>query len=141
MARAKRTGRTAAVHGVTGRRLSARERWAAVLRKFMRGLQEPQSKRHWAPAFETASRSTIRAIQEEKLAAMLPYLYEQSPFYRAKFRAAKLRPADIRSVDDLLKFPITTKQEMTEDVQAHRPWGTYTPIDDRVWRESGWMVF
>ncbi|HUY18024.1 MAG TPA: AMP-binding protein [Candidatus Binataceae bacterium] len=141
MARKARPGRKPTVRGITGRRLSARERWAAVLRKFMRGLQEPQSKRYWAPAFETAPRATLRAIQEEKLVAMIPYLYDQSPFYRAKFRAAKLRPADFKSLDDLLKFPITTKQEMTADVQAHRPWGTYTPIDDRIWRDSGWMVF
>src|SRR5512137_1556377 len=100
MASAKRMGRTPSVRGVTGRRLSVRERWAAVLHKFMRGLDEPQSKRHWAPAFETASRRRIRDIQEEKLAAMLPYLYEQSPFYRAKFRAAGLTPADIGTLDD-----------------------------------------
>ncbi|MBF6568959.1 MAG: AMP-binding protein [Candidatus Binataceae bacterium] len=124
-----------------GRRLSARERWIALLCKFMRGGGEPQSKRYWAPDVETASRNKIRAIQEEKLAAMLPYLYEHSPFYRAKFKAAKLRPAEIRTRADLLKFPITTKREMTADVTAHPPWGTYTPIDDRRWRETGWMVF
>ncbi len=112
-----------------------------MLRKFLRGTEEPQTKRYWAPDFETAARGKIRQIQEEKLAAMLPYLYQHSPFYRAKLRAAKLRPDDIRSLDDLPKIPITAKQEMADDVTAHPPWGTYTPIDDRVWRERGWMVF
>ncbi len=123
------------------KRLDAHARWVAVLRKFARGMEAPASKRYWAPDYETASRQRIRDIQEEKLEAMLPYLYERSPFYRTKFKAAKLRPADIRSVADLAKFPITTKQEMADDVAAHRPWGTYTPIDDRAWRERGWMVF
>lgn len=123
------------------RRLSSHERWTAVLRKFSRGLKQPKSKRYWAPEYETAARAKVRDIQEEKLAALLPYLYEHSPFYRGKFRAAKLRPEDVKSLDHLVKVPITDKQEMAEDVTAHPPWGTYTPIDDRIWRERGWMVF
>jgi phenylacetate-CoA ligase len=123
------------------RRLDSRERWIAVLRKFSRATNEPASKKYWAPQFETASRSRIRDIQEEKLEAMLPYLYEHSALYRNKFRSAKLRPADIRSFDDLARFPVTSKNEMAEDVAAHPPWGTYTPIDERTWKTHGWMVF
>ncbi len=123
------------------RRLDSRERWTAILRQFASGIIEPANDRYWAPQFETASRARIRTIQEEKLAAMLPYLYEHSPFYRAKFDHARLRPADIRSLGDLPKLPITTKDEMARDVIAHPPWGTYTPIDDDAWRDRGWMVF
>ena len=112
-----------------------------MLEKFARAMREPATKRHWAPQFECATRERIRDIQEEKLAAMLPYLYEHSAFYRAKFKAAKLKPADIRTVADLPKFPITTKDEMARDVAANRPWGTYTPIDDKTWRNRGWMIF
>src|ERR1051326_1852151 len=89
------------------RRLDSRERWLAVLVQYMGGTEEPASKKYWAPQFETASRSRIRDIQEEKLRAMIPYLYEHSGFYREKFRAAKLSPADIRSVADLARFPVT----------------------------------
>ena len=112
-----------------------------MLAKFARAMREPASKRHWAPQFECASREHIRDVQEEKLAAMIPYLYEHSPFYRAKFKAAKLKPADIRTLADLRKFPVTTKDEMARDVAAHRPWGTYTPIDEQTWRKRGWMIF
>src|SRR5437660_10714488 len=90
------------------RRLDSRERWLALLVEYMADTEEPASKRYWAPQFETASRARIRDIQEEKLRAMLPYLYDHSPFYREKFRAAKLRPDDIRSVADLARFPVTT---------------------------------
>ncbi len=126
---------------VTVRRLDSRERWTAMLRKFTRGMEQPGGKRYWAPEFETASRARLRDIQSEKLRALVPYLYDHSPFYRAKFRAAKLRPADFKSLDDLVKFPVTTKREMADNVVAYPPWGTYTPIDDRIWRERGWMVF
>ncbi len=87
------------------KKLNSRDRWIAVLAKFARAMREPASKRHWAPQFECASRERIRDIQEEKLAAMIPYLYEHSPFYRAKFKAAKLKPADIRTLADLPKVP------------------------------------
>src|SRR5262245_31273894 len=88
------------------KRLSARERWLAVLERFSRGLDEPQSARIWAPVLETASRARIAEIQEEKLRALIPFLYEESAFYRERLRAAKLTPADIRSISDLPKIPV-----------------------------------
>jgi phenylacetate-CoA ligase len=123
------------------RRLSARERWLAVLEKFSRGFDSPQTSRIWAPELETASRRRIAEIQTEKLLALIPHLYEDSPFYRQRLRAAKLAPADIRSLADLPKAPIVTKDAMAADVVANPPWGTYTPLNARVWRERGWMVF
>jgi phenylacetate-CoA ligase len=123
------------------RPLDSHERWTALLRKVANSLREAQSSRYWAPDLECASRSRICDIQNEKLAAMLPYLYEHSPFYRGKFDAARLRPADIKSTSDLHKIPVTHKFEMAADVAARPPWGSYTPIDDRAWRESAWMVF
>ena len=104
-------------------------------------MRAPATRSHWAPQFECASRERIRDIQEQKLAAMIPYLYEHSPFYRAKFKAARLKPADIKTLADLPKFPVTTRDEMARDVAENPPWGTYTPIDDATWRKRGWMVF
>jgi phenylacetate-CoA ligase len=130
-----------AKHRVKVKRLSARERWLALLRKFSRGMSEPASRRHWAPDFECAPRERLLALQNEKLAALVPYLYEESPFYRARMKAARLTPGDIRSLADLPKIPIVTKQEMAADAEAHRPWGSYSPLSDRVWRERGWMIF
>ena len=77
-----------------------------------RGTEEPATRKFWAPQFECASRSRIRDIQEEKLASMLPYLYEHSVFYRSKFNTAKLRLKEIKSLADLPDFPVTTKDEM-----------------------------
>ena len=34
------------------------------------------------------------------------------------------------------KLPVTTKQDMADDIAAHPPWGTYTAVDDDIWRES-----
>jgi phenylacetate-CoA ligase len=113
----------------------------AVLARFSRGHDEPQTASIWAPEFESASRPRLIEIQQEKLRAMVPYLYEESPFYRERFRAAKLTPSDIKTVADLPKFPVITKDAMAADVIANPPWGTYTPVNDKLWRERGWMVF
>ena len=92
------------------RPLDSREKWIAVLEKFARTTPaEPASKRYWSPEAECASRERITDIQNEKLAAMVPYLYEHSAFYRAKFKTSKLKPADLKTIADLLKFPVTTK--------------------------------
>ena len=123
------------------KRLSARERWLAVLERFSRGLDEPQSAQIWAPALERASRARIVEIQEEKLRALMPFLYEESAFYRERMRAAKLTPSDIRSIGDLPKFPVVTKESMATNVAAYPPWGTYTTVDQKTWRSRGWMVF
>jgi phenylacetate-CoA ligase len=122
-------------------RLKARERWLAVLQEHSRAGNIPQTRRYWAPDYECAPRERLVAIQSEKLAALVPYLYEESPFYRARFKAARLKPGDIRTVADLPKLSIVTKHQMAADVAAHRPWGTYSPLNDRTWRERGWMIF
>ncbi|MBI2819755.1 MAG: AMP-binding protein, partial [Acidobacteria bacterium] len=118
-----------------------RRRWREVVKKYRLHPRTPADDRYWCPELETCSRQKLKDVQEEKLSVLVRYLYDCSPFYRAKFDRAKLRPSDIRSLDDILKIPVTNKQEMADDVQANPPWGTYTPIDDATWAKRGWMVF
>jgi phenylacetate-CoA ligase len=42
------------------------------------------------------------------------------PFYRARLRDWKVRPGDIRSVDDLQALPLTRKEEFSADPEAFR---------------------
>jgi phenylacetate-CoA ligase len=103
--------------------------------------EAPANAQYWAPELETCSRERLKDIQNDKLAVLIPYMLEYSPFYRHKFQQARLTAKDIRSVDDLYKIPLTTKAEMVADVAANPPWGTYLAIDDRIWKERGWMMF
>jgi phenylacetate-CoA ligase len=43
---------------------------------------------------------------------MVRHAWSASPFYREKFRAAGITPAAIRTVDDLIRLPPTTKAEL-----------------------------
>lgn len=59
-----------------------------------------------------ASPEAIRAFQEERLRETLRYLEEHSRFYREMFRREGIDPRDIRTLDDLQRLPVTTKEQL-----------------------------
>ena len=118
-----------------------RAKWLETLARYKRDPARPGAADHWSPSLDCASPDELRAIQDAKLAALTPFLYENSAFYRRRFDRLGLAPTDIRSVDDLPKWPVVDKAEMMEDVQAYPPYGTYTTHDDALWAARGWMMF
>jgi phenylacetate-CoA ligase len=121
---------------------ATRRAWLETIERFRQDRDAPGSELYWSPQLDTASRDEIRAIQEAKLAAVVPFLYENSAFYRRRFDTLGLLPSDIATVDDLIaKWPVVDKAEMAQDAAAHPPYGTYTTMSDAVWAERGWMMF
>ena len=118
-----------------------RAEWIDVLERHHPDRERAGSEPYWAPSLETATPEQLRQIHDEKLGVAVRYAYASIPFYRRKLDRIGLAPGDIRSVDDLSRIPITTKQEMAEDVAANPPWGTYTAVDDETWKGRGWQVF
>lgn len=119
----------------------SRSRWLATVERFRRAPHQPDDERMWSRSLETAGRDELRAIQDEKLRAAVDYAYECIPFYRRRFDAVGLQPADIAAVDDLGLIPLTTKQDMAADLAEHPPWGSYTAVDDTSWIQRGWQTF
>jgi phenylacetate-CoA ligase len=118
-----------------------RRKWAEVLMSYHEDRNAPVDERVWSKK-DTWSRARIRDVQDEKIRAVAPFLYENSPFYRRRFDALGLVPSDLRSVDDLVaKWPVVTKAEMMDDVTAHPPYGGYTACSDEEWNDRGWMLF
>mgnify|MGYP003335373482 CR=1 FL=1 len=64
---------------------------------------------------EKASIDELRALQLKRLQATLQHAYANSPAYRAKFDAAGVHPDDCKSVQDLAKFPFTTKADLRDN--------------------------
>ncbi len=126
---------------MTDRAAATRAHWLATLEKHKLDPDQPGSAEMWSPSLDGASRDELVAIQNEKLAAVAPFLYENSAFYRARFDRLGLAPTDIATVDDLAKWPVVDKSEMTADVEAHPPYGHYTAMTDELWRSRGWMLF
>src|SRR5215831_19507417 len=81
-------------------------------------------------AMETASRDEIAALQCERLAWTLRHAYANVPHYRAAFDAAGVHPDDFRTVDDIAKFPFTTKQ----DLRANYPFGMFAVPREKLVR-------
>lgn len=76
------------------------------------------SKKYWNERVETLTREELEGYQLEQLKQQITEAYEKSPFYRKSFETAKVKPEDIQSLEDLIKFPILTKHEIRERQDA-----------------------
>src|SRR6478736_8271357 len=81
-------------------------------------------------AIETASRDEIAVLQCERLAWTLRHAYANVPHYRTAFDRAGVHPDDFRSLDDIAKFPFTTKQ----DLRANYPFGMFAVPREKLVR-------
>lgn len=79
---------------------------------------------------ETASRDEIAALQRQRIAWTLRHAYTNVPHYRRTFDAAGVHPDDFHSLEDLAKFPFTTKQ----DLRANYPFGMFAVPREQVLR-------
>lgn len=74
----------------------------------------------WNPKNELMSREDLQALQLVKLQRMVAWAYDHSPFHRRKFEAADFHPGQVRTLADLRRIPLTTKEEWLEN-QRHAP--------------------
>ena len=105
---------------------------------------------------ETLPRKEIRELQLKRLKETVKKLYENVPFYRNKFKELKIKPTDIKTLEDIRKLPLTTKDDLRNNspfgmmvtsldncIELHASSGTtgipitvcYTPNDIDVWSE------
>ncbi len=99
-------------------------------------------------------RKELEALQGERLRAVVKRVYENNAFYKKKFDAAGIAPADIRGIGDIHKIPFTEKTDLRDNypygllsvprneiVRMHASSGTtgkptvvfYTKNDIRTW--------
>jgi len=86
--------------------------------------------------FETLPRPAIEAVQLKRLKDVLERVYANVPFYKTSFDKAGVKPADVKSLDDLQRLPFTTKQDMRNSY----PYGLFAaPMDEivRIHASSG----
>jgi len=106
---------------------------------------------------ETIPRKKLKELQLERLKKTVHLVYENIPFYKKKFKEAKITPNDIKKLDDIRKLPFTTKDDLRKNapfgmigtsldncIELHSSSGTtgipvtacYTPNDIGVWSEA-----
>ncbi len=105
---------------------------------------------------EKASRDEIAALQVSRLRWSLTHAYNNVAHYRRKFDEAGVHPDEFRSLEDLARFPFTTKQDLRDTypfgmfavprqqvVRVHASSGTtgkptvvgYTKADIEMWAD------
>ncbi len=72
----------------------------------------------------------LRALQLRRLRWTLQHAYANVPHYRRAFAAAGVHPEDCRSLDDLSRFPTTSKADLRENY----PFGMFAVPQDQVAR-------
>ena len=56
----------------------------------------------------------IQELQNKKFRALIKHAYETVPYFKQKFSSLGLTPANIKTVDDIVKIPPITKSEIQE---------------------------
>jgi len=116
----------------------------------------------WNKSKECMSRDEMAALQGKRLHKLVELVYHNVPFYREKMQALDLAPEDINSIEDIVKLPFTTKQDLrdnypvglqaanqSEIVRVHASSGTtgnptivgYTRRDLEIWKECSARAF
>ena len=102
------------------------------------------------------SRDEMHDLQGKRLVKLVKYVYTNVKFYREKMQAMGIEPGDIHGIEDIVKLPFTTKQDLrdnypyglqaapaSEIVRVHASSGTtgnptivgYTQKDIEIWAE------
>lgn len=108
------------------------------------------------PVMETLPRKQLAELQSERIVSVVERVYDNVASYRAKMDAAKVKPSDIKGIQDIYKLPFMEKQDLrdgypfgmfaapkTDIVRLHASSGTtgkltvvgYTRHDIEVWSE------
>ncbi len=74
--------------------------------------------------------SDLRTLQSERLRHLIAYLFDNSDFYTAKFKALGISKNDIQTIEDISKLPITYKN----DLRDNYPFGLLTVPKNKLQR-------
>ncbi|MFZ5596710.1 MAG: phenylacetate--CoA ligase family protein [Bacillota bacterium] len=69
----------------------------------------------WDSKHECMDREELRGLQLERLKKTLGLVYDRVPFYRDLFDSHGVRPTDLKSLEDISKFPFTTKLALRDN--------------------------
>jgi len=65
--------------------------------------------------YETLPREALEALQLKRLQQVVNRVYNSVDFYKKSFQKAGVTPDDLRTLDDLKRFPFVTKQDLRDN--------------------------
>jgi phenylacetate-CoA ligase len=84
---------------------------------------------YWNPKTETLARDQLEALQLEKLRRQCEWAAARSPWYRRRFAETGFAPDSLKTLDDLKRLPILTREEWMNSQFAKPPFGELPAID------------
>ncbi len=69
----------------------------------------------WNQEIETLPEKELKKLQLERLKKVVEAVYNKVPHYRKKFEEAVVKPSDIKNLEDIVKLPFTTKEDLFVD--------------------------
>src|SRR3970282_135351 len=81
----------------------------------------PRRRHYFDREAETLPREALARLQLKRLRASLKNACENVPLHRERMRARKLRPQDMRTLEDVRNLPFTLKTDLRE----HYPFGLF----------------
>ena len=86
---------------------------------------------YWDATLETQSRGDWESLKLGLLNRHLQHAYAGSPYYRSSFTAAGVHPDQLKSLDDLRRFPFINKHTLRERQLAVPPFGDLVAVPER----------
>lgn len=75
-------------------------------------------KTYWNQELETMPADKLGELETKALQDQLTYVYRKSTFYRQKFDEKGVHPDDLKSREDLQRFPFTTKEDLRQTQES-----------------------
>lgn len=85
-------------------------------------------------------REALRALQNERFLKLIAFAWK-IPFYQRLWGNAGVTPADIRSIEDIVKLPSYSKSDLMASVEAYPPMGDFHGLDTYPKDQRPPMVF
>ncbi|MGI8571491.1 MAG: phenylacetate--CoA ligase family protein [Solirubrobacteraceae bacterium] len=83
---------------------------------------------YWNPKTETLAREPLEALRLAKLRYQCEWAAARSPWYRRRFEQEGFEPSALRSIDDLRRVPLLTRDEWMASQEAAPPYGEIPTI-------------
>ena len=78
---------------------------------------------YWNPKTETLGRDELAALQLAKLRRLTEWAAARSPFYRRSFQEAGFAPEQLKTLDDLRRLPLLTREQWMASQAEQPPFG------------------
>ncbi|MGO9786047.1 MAG: phenylacetate--CoA ligase family protein [Stellaceae bacterium] len=98
--------------------------------RLSRGKNHDRQHVYFSPDVETMPRKQLQKLQFDRLRNVLQHAYANVPHYRRSFDAAHVTPFTLHGLDDLRRFPFTSKT----DLRDNYPFGMFAVPREQVIR-------